>query len=92
MVRLVQYHTGKRAAAIGDGGNDVSMIQAASSGIGIVGKEGMQGGNSSVELIGFESGFGHDVINGCIQMWLTAVCCGAVALHISSMGDANAAI
>ena len=42
MVRLVQYHTGKRAAAIGDGGNDVSMIQAASSGIGIVGKEGMQ--------------------------------------------------
>ena len=42
VVRLVQYHTGKRAAAIGDGGNDVSMIQAASSGIGIVGKEGMQ--------------------------------------------------
>ena len=42
MVRLIQYHTGKRAAAIGDGGNDVSMIQAASSGIGIVGKEGMQ--------------------------------------------------
>ena len=29
-------------AAIGDGGNDVSMIQAANVGIGIVGKEGKQ--------------------------------------------------
>jgi len=34
--------SGKRTAAIGDGGNDVSMIQAAHVGIGIVGKEGMQ--------------------------------------------------
>merc|ERR1719410_1663989 len=42
VVRLIERHTGRRAAAIGDGGNDVSMIQAASVGIGIVGKEGMQ--------------------------------------------------
>ena len=42
VVRLIERHTGKRAAAVGDGGNDVSMIQAASVGIGIVGKEGMQ--------------------------------------------------
>jgi phospholipid-translocating ATPase len=42
VVRLIERHTGKRAAAIGDGGNDVSMIQAASVGIGIVGKEGKQ--------------------------------------------------
>jgi phospholipid-translocating ATPase len=42
VVRLVERHSGKRAAAIGDGGNDVSMIQAASVGIGIVGKEGKQ--------------------------------------------------
>ena len=42
VVRLIQRHTGKRTAAIGDGGNDVSMIQAASAGIGIVGKEGKQ--------------------------------------------------
>ena len=42
VVRLIQQHTGKRTAAIGDGGNDVSMIQAACTGIGIVGKEGMQ--------------------------------------------------
>ena len=37
-MRLVE----KRAAAKGDGGNDLSMIQAASVGIGVVGKEGRQ--------------------------------------------------
>ena len=37
VVTLVQKHTGKRAAAIGDGGNDVAMIQAADAGIGIEG-------------------------------------------------------
>ncbi|KAG0717199.1 putative phospholipid-transporting ATPase IIB [Chionoecetes opilio] len=42
VVRLIQRHTGKRTAAVGDGGNDVSMIQAADAGIGIVGKEGKQ--------------------------------------------------
>nr|XP_053653164.1 probable phospholipid-transporting ATPase IIB [Cherax quadricarinatus] len=42
VVRLIQRHTQKRAAAVGDGGNDVSMIQAADAGIGIVGKEGKQ--------------------------------------------------
>ena len=38
VVRLIQRHTGKRTAAVGDGGNDVSMIQASDAGIGIVGK------------------------------------------------------
>eukprot|EP00092_Neocalanus_flemingeri_P013376 GFUD01014420.1.p1 GENE.GFUD01014420.1~~GFUD01014420.1.p1 ORF type:complete len:564 (+),score=167.39 GFUD01014420.1:113-1693(+) len=42
VVRLIERHSGKRAAAVGDGGNDVSMIQAASVGVGIVGKEGKQ--------------------------------------------------
>ncbi|XP_041045905.1 probable phospholipid-transporting ATPase IIB isoform X2 [Carcharodon carcharias] len=42
IVKLLQQHTGKRTCAIGDGGNDVSMIQAADCGIGIVGKEGKQ--------------------------------------------------
>jgi phospholipid-translocating ATPase len=32
---LVQEVTGKRTAAIEDGGNDVAMIQAADAGIGI---------------------------------------------------------
>ena len=31
----------KRIACVGDGGNDVAMIQVANVGIGIVGKEGM---------------------------------------------------
>ncbi|KAJ3142877.1 putative aminophospholipid-translocase [Geranomyces variabilis] len=39
---LIKQHTGQRTCAIGDGGNDVSMIQAAHVGVGIVGKEGKQ--------------------------------------------------
>jgi phospholipid-translocating ATPase len=39
---LIRQHTKKRVCCIGDGGNDVSMIQAADVGIGIVGKEGKQ--------------------------------------------------
>ncbi|TVY83685.1 putative phospholipid-transporting ATPase NEO1 [Lachnellula suecica] len=39
---LIRAHTKKRICCIGDGGNDVSMIQAADVGVGIVGKEGRQ--------------------------------------------------
>jgi phospholipid-translocating ATPase len=39
---LIRAFTKKRIACIGDGGNDVSMIQAADVGVGIVGKEGRQ--------------------------------------------------
>lgn len=42
VVSLIQRHTGKRTAAVGDGGNDVSMIQAADAGIGLEGLEGRQ--------------------------------------------------
>ncbi|KAF2746713.1 phospholipid-translocating P-type ATPase [Sporormia fimetaria CBS 119925] len=42
IARLIRQHTNKRIACIGDGGNDVSMIQAADVGVGIVGKEGRQ--------------------------------------------------
>ena len=42
VAELIRHHTGKRICCIGDGGNDVSMIQAADVGIGIVGKEGRQ--------------------------------------------------
>jgi len=41
MVKLLKGEN-KRTCAIGDGGNDVSMIQEAHVGIGIVGKEGNQ--------------------------------------------------
>ncbi|KAI8868340.1 phospholipid-translocating P-type ATPase [Ramicandelaber brevisporus] len=42
VAKLIKNYTKKRVCCIGDGGNDVSMIQAADLGIGIVGKEGKQ--------------------------------------------------
>ncbi|CAI2161967.1 5677_t:CDS:10 [Funneliformis geosporum] len=42
ITRLIKKYTNKRICCIGDGGNDVSMIQAADVGVGIVGKEGKQ--------------------------------------------------
>lgn len=42
VARLIKDYTRKRVCCIGDGGNDVSMIQAADVGVGIVGKEGRQ--------------------------------------------------
>ncbi|EPB89929.1 phospholipid-translocating ATPase [Mucor circinelloides 1006PhL] len=42
ITRLIKEYTNKRVLCIGDGGNDVSMIQAADVGVGIVGKEGKQ--------------------------------------------------
>jgi phospholipid-translocating ATPase len=42
VVRLVKEGLGAMCLAIGDGANDVSMIQEADIGIGISGKEGMQ--------------------------------------------------
>jgi len=42
VAKLIKEYTRKRVCCIGDGGNDVSMIQAADVGVGIVGKEGRQ--------------------------------------------------
>ena len=42
IIALIKKHTDKRCLAIGDGGNDVAMIQEAHVGVGIVGKEGKQ--------------------------------------------------
>ena len=42
IITLIKKHTNKRCLAIGDGGNDVAMIQEAHVGVGIVGKEGKQ--------------------------------------------------
>jgi phospholipid-translocating ATPase len=47
VVTQMKEFTGKRCLAIGDGGNDVSMIQAANVGVGIVGKEGQQAAMSA---------------------------------------------
>ena len=42
VTRLVKTGTGKVTLAIGDGANDVGMIQEADIGVGISGAEGMQ--------------------------------------------------
>ncbi|KAK9477001.1 hypothetical protein V1514DRAFT_284020 [Lipomyces japonicus] len=42
IAKLIKEFSKKRVCCIGDGGNDVSMIQAADVGVGIVGKEGRQ--------------------------------------------------
>ena len=42
MVRLVKTRLNKITLAIGDGANDVNMIQEAHIGIGIYGQEGMR--------------------------------------------------
>uniref|UniRef100_A0A6I8NIN3 Phospholipid-transporting ATPase n=1 Tax=Ornithorhynchus anatinus TaxID=9258 RepID=A0A6I8NIN3_ORNAN len=42
IVRLLQERTGKLTCAVGDGGNDVSMIQESDCGVGVEGKEGKQ--------------------------------------------------
>ena len=47
VVRLVKDGLGSMTLAIGDGANDVSMIQAADVGVGISGEEGLQAVNSS---------------------------------------------
>eukprot|EP00742_Colponemidia_sp_Colp-10_P004432 GILJ01004732.1.p1 GENE.GILJ01004732.1~~GILJ01004732.1.p1 ORF type:complete len:1202 (-),score=174.20 GILJ01004732.1:68-3673(-) len=47
MVQLVKKYLVSITLAIGDGANDVSMIQAAHIGVGILGKEGRQAANSS---------------------------------------------
>ena len=40
--KIKKYIKNCRTAAVGDGGNDVAMIQEADVGIGIIGKEGLQ--------------------------------------------------
>lgn len=52
VVRLVREGLGAMCLAIGDGANDVSMIQAADVGVGVAGEEGLQAVNSSDYAIG----------------------------------------
>ncbi|KAK7455126.1 hypothetical protein VKT23_010997 [Stygiomarasmius scandens] len=47
VVKMVKNGLGAMTLAIGDGANDVSMIQAADVGVGIAGEEGLQAVNSS---------------------------------------------
>ncbi|CAK9302020.1 unnamed protein product, partial [Gordionus sp. m RMFG-2023] len=47
VVQLIRAYTPYSTLAIGDGSNDVAMIQAAHVGVGIGGREGLQAANSS---------------------------------------------
>ncbi|CAH8357478.1 unnamed protein product [Eruca vesicaria subsp. sativa] len=51
VTRLVKTGTGKTSLAIGDGANDVGMLQEADIGVGISGVEGMQALMSSDNAI-----------------------------------------
>ncbi|KAI1710667.1 cation transport ATPase (P-type) domain-containing protein [Ditylenchus destructor] len=52
IVEVVKEITGLVVAAVGDGANDVAMIQAANVGIGITGEEGLQAASASDYSIG----------------------------------------
>jgi len=52
MVELVKDHTKAISLSIGDGANDVAMIQKADVGVGISGNEGLQAANSADFAIG----------------------------------------
>lgn len=52
VVKLVKRHSKSLLLAIGDGANDVSMIQAAHVGVGISGVEGLQAARSADVAIG----------------------------------------
>lgn len=52
MVKLVKRNLKSLLLAIGDGANDVSMIQAAHVGVGISGVEGLQAARSADVAIG----------------------------------------
>lgn len=52
MVKLVKRNSSSLLLAIGDGANDVSMIQAAHVGVGISGVEGLQASRSADVAIG----------------------------------------
>lgn len=52
VVKLVKHNSKSLLLAIGDGANDVSMIQAAHVGVGISGVEGLQAARSADVAIG----------------------------------------
>lgn len=66
---MVKKHVKAITLAIGDGANDVGMIQTAHVGVGISGNEGMQATNSSdysIAQVGTEITWRHT--EGCL-LW-----------------------
>lgn len=65
---MVKKHVKAITLAIGDGANDVGMIQTAHVGVGISGNEGMQATNSSDYSIAQVGG--TNVTQTAIHVWL----------------------
>ncbi len=67
VVRLMNDSSGQVSLAIGDGANDVGMIQEANVGVGIYGKEGNQAARYNLKppfnINGFQSSFSLAVSN-----------------------------
>ena len=59
IVRIVKEELRMHTLAIGDGANDVSMIQTADVGVGISGQEGMQVGRHGFYNLVYLIGFSH---------------------------------
>lgn len=74
VVKLVKDGVGAMTLAIGDGANDVSMIQAADVGVGISGEEGLQAVNSSDYAIAQVSGVAYRGLacRGAARLWRRA--------------------
>jgi phospholipid-translocating ATPase len=72
VTRLIKSKTDKRVCAIGDGGNDVSMIQTAHIGVGIVGKEGMQAALAA-DFSVTQFSFITKLFCMCPRLWLMCV-------------------
>lgn len=66
IVDMVKKHVKAITLAIGDGANDVGMIQTAHVGVGISGNEGMQATNSSDYSIA-QVGCQHNMETCCRQ-------------------------
>jgi phospholipid-transporting ATPase len=52
IVEIVKTLSGGTVLAVGDGANDVAMIQVANVGVGITGEEGLQAASASDYSIG----------------------------------------
>lgn len=68
MVELVTSHTKSITLAIGDGANDVAMIQKAHVGVGISGVEGLQAACASDYSIAQVSGIENSWSSGFCKL------------------------
>ena len=79
VVELVKTEVKAITLAVGDGANDVGMIQTAHVGVGISGHEGLQAANSS----------DYSIAQVTLGFYILHVCTGKEMLLISSVYSDN---